>query len=312
MQLETIIAPEVMASTLRDEDAQLAAWVEEFQLRFGPALKAVVLYGSYTRGARDSLTDFYVLIDSYRQTSLPRWHGWLNAVLPPNVYQSELTAGAGANAEVRRCKYALLPLAQFERRLARDFHSYFWARFAQPCQVLYCAEVATQARLLAALGEAVRRFHAEVGAVVDVPIKAANFWEQGLALTYGCELRTEAGTRTAQLVEANRAYCVRLTAAYAAERDWPLVAEDCYRVWGGRGRVSGNARWVLRRFWGKALSVLRLSKAALTFNDGLDYLLWKIERHSGIYIEPSAAQRRFPLLCAWPLFYRLYRLGAFR
>ena len=76
--------------------------------------------------------------------------------------------------------------------------------------------------------------------------------------------------------------------------------------------LFGSARWPLRKAFGKVLSVLRLVKAAATFNDGFDYLLWKIERHSGIYIEPTPAQRKLPLVLGWPLFWRLYRLGAFK
>ena len=59
-------------------------------------------------------------------------------------------------------------------------------------------------------------------------------------------------------------------------------------------------------------SVLRLFKAAFTFNEPLEYLLWKIERHSGLYIEPSDRQLRHPLIFAWPLLWKLKRQGAFR
>jgi hypothetical protein len=63
---------------------------------------------------------------------------------------------------------------------------------------------------------------------------------------------------------------------------------------------------------GKVLSFLRLCKAAITFSGGLDYLLWKIKRHSGVYIEPTRVQRKYPLVFIWPLLWRLYRQGAFR
>ena len=36
--------------------------------------------------------------------------------------------------------------------------------------------------------------------------------------------------------------------------------------------------WWLRRIQGKLLSILRLLKAALTFSEGFDYLIWKITR----------------------------------
>jgi len=60
------------------------------------------------------------------------------------------------------------------------------------------------------------------------------------------------------------------------------------------------------------LSTLRLAKAAFTFDGALEYLLWKIHRHSGIYLQPTPRQVRFPLLFAWPLLWRLWRQGAFR
>jgi hypothetical protein len=70
--------------------------------------------------------------------------------------------------------------------------------------------------------------------------------------------------------------------------------------------------WWFRRVQGKILSTLRLLKAAATFDDALDYLLWKIQRHSGVFIEPSRLQRRYPVIFAWPLLFRLWRKGAFR
>ena len=62
----------------------------------------------------------------------------------------------------------------------------------------------------------------------------------------------------------------------------------------------------------RVLSVGRLVKGALTFDDALDYILWKVERHSGVRVEASARQHRYPLIFAWPLVWRLYRRGAFR
>ena len=54
------------------------------------------------------------------------------------------------------------------------------------------------------------------------------------------------------------------------------------------------ASWWLRRFQGKILSTLRILKATLTFDGALEYLLWKIQRHSGIYIQPTELQRKYP------------------
>ena len=76
--------------------------------------------------------------------------------------------------------------------------------------------------------------------------------------------------------------------------------------------AAARRRWWWRRRLGKGVQVLRLCKAAYTFTDGLDYVLWKIEQHSGVRAEPSDWQRRHPLLAAPSLAWRLYRRRAFR
>ena len=63
---------------------------------------------------------------------------------------------------------------------------------------------------------------------------------------------------------------------------------------------------------GKLLSVLRLIKAAFTFRDGANYILWKIERHSGVHHSLTPWQARHPILASTVIFWQLYRKGAFR
>jgi len=297
--IEAIVAARHGVSEISD-DADLAALIRELQAKYGSSIKAVLLYGSYTRGSRDSLVDLYVLLDGYPD-SVPGAHAFANKVLPPNVYQLQAATGV-------RCKYALLPLRQFVRRLEHDFHSYFWARFAQPCQVLFVSDGVTAATLRSGLAAGVQRFLRESAALMSSQgsyreAQPLDLWRTGLALTYGCELRAESGDRADLLVDANTDYFCALAEAFVAGEPEQKLQ---------RAARLSSYRWALRKGWGKTLSVLRLTKAAFTFNDGFDYLLWKIERHSGIYVEPTPAQRRAPLLFAWPLFWRLYRLGAFR
>src|SRR5690606_5102431 len=140
---------------------------------------------------------------------------------------------------------------------------------------------------------------------------AERFWREGLALTYASELRAEASAGTAELYRCNRPHFDALLAAAAATPRVPLEREPDGRYRHRRDHGSAAAwRWRLRRAQGKLLSVLRLVKAAGTFDDPLDYLLWKIERHSGIRETPTERQRRHPLVFAWPLLWRLYRRGA--
>jgi hypothetical protein len=63
---------------------------------------------------------------------------------------------------------------------------------------------------------------------------------------------------------------------------------------------------------GTALSILRLLKASFTFDGGLPYLAWKIERHSGVKIEITPFMRRHPRLGALGALWRTRRRGGFR
>ncbi|MDH3642519.1 MAG: hypothetical protein OES38_10515, partial [Gammaproteobacteria bacterium] len=161
----------------------------------------------------------------------------------------------------------------------------------------------------------VRTFVRRVAPLVEGSCTAEDFWLRGFSLTYRAELRAESTSRGSTLFEHHAAY-YSLLLKHLADEGQHVVAGD-----GGRYRASllmaggpGSAavRWALVIALGKVLSVARLLKGAVTFDDPLDYILWKIERHSGIATEASVRQRRYPLIFAWPLVWRLYRQGAFR
>ncbi|MGD8976828.1 MAG: hypothetical protein PVG91_04430 [Gammaproteobacteria bacterium] len=293
------------------DDPRILSLLDVIRKRHGDALDAVLVYGSYLRGKRDTLLDFYILLRDF--TTLPsRWQGPACRLLPPNVYQIHVGTGADAS----RAKCATLLLSQFESALAKDFHSYFWARFAQPSRVLYCRDAAVRERLTLAIGDAARSFVRRVVPMLPDRFSGADLWVRGLGLTYRCELRTEDPAYARGLFEANQAYLKALTAALAdGELGYRAVGgdDDAYRSELTPSLRRRTARgWWIRRMQGKLLSGARIIKAALTFEDPLDYLLWKIERHSGVHVEPSPRQRRYPLIFAWGLLWQLYRKGAFR
>jgi len=143
--------------------------------------------------------------------------------------------------------------------------------------------------------------------------ESKDLWVRGLSLTYQCELRTENTGRAATLYQFNPLYYEQITREIA--EDSPLLSSlgQQYANQSGKlARMLSPVSWWLRRVQGKILSSLRLLKAAFTFNQPLEYLLWKIERHSGIHVEPSPRQLKHPLIFAWPLLWKLHRKGAFR
>jgi hypothetical protein len=291
-------------------DEQRDQLLGQIRQRYGRGLLAVLIYGSYLRGKRDTLLDFYVLLDSY--ASMPaRWQGWLAKALPPNVYQIR----HGDPPDEIRAKYALLTLGRFEHAVREDFHSYFWARFAQPCGILYSRDEEVRERVIEAICQSGKTFARHVVPRLPDEFEAKRIWVDGLGLTYQCEFRSEPPGHAEKLYGYWPAYYDSMTSLLAAQGlGFAATAEEgLYKNTSAPGiRRRSPLRWWLRKAQGKVLSTLRLLKAALTFDDALEYLLWKIKRHSGVYIEPTALQKKLPLIFAWPLLWRLYRRGAFR
>jgi hypothetical protein len=304
-----------------EEDSQghegIEPLISEIKHQYGESLVAILVYGSWLRGKRDTMLDFYVLVEDYR-TLGSMWQAWMCRLLPPNVYQIHHEATPGnADAGELRAKYALMTLKQFCRAMKHDFHSYFWARFAQPCEIIFVREESTRTSLENAFNTASATFLQRVLPSMPDLFSSRELWTGGLSHTYRCELRTESSNRPDSLYEFNPAYYEEVTRSMARLSSGPglsITAEnDRYSNQSSViARKCSAGVWWLRRVQGKLLSILRLMKAALTFNDPLQYLLWKIERHTGIYIKPSPRQLKYPLIFAWPLLLKLYKRGAFR
>lgn len=307
--LRALVAGQVLGSC-DFPDEQRDQLLNQIRQRYGRGVLAVLIYGSYLRGKRDTLLDFYVLLDSYG--SMPKaWQGWLAKALPPNVYQIH----HGTPPDEIRAKYALLSLDRFEYAVRRDYHSYFWARFAQPCGILYCRDEETRSRVIEAICQSTRTFVRRVTPRLPERFDSRQLWATGLSLTYQCEFRSEPPGHAEKLFGYWPDYYRAATRILAGQELGFQATEpaDTFRnVCSDRARKWSPAGWWLRRIQGKILSTLRIFKAALTFDGALEYLLWKIQRHSGVYIEPGELQKKYPMIFAWPLLWRLWRKGAFR
>jgi hypothetical protein len=245
----------------------------------------------------EGVLDFYVVVDSYRGAYPGRLLAWANAMVPPNVFHIM----APWRDHPVRAKYAVISMAQFRRGLSRQsLQTSLWARFAQPSRLIWVRDQVARAALRAALADAVVTMTAAVAPLLPPAADAAQLWLRGFRETYRAELRTEDAARARHLFEDSRA-------RYETITPWALAQT------GPTGsRRSAQIRWAGRRVLGKTLSVLRLVKGLFTFDGGIDYILWKIERHSGVRLPITPWQRRHPLLASPVFLWRLYRLGAIR
>ncbi len=253
------------------------------------------------------MVDLHVVVDDLR-AALGRRDAVLAAALPPNVYYMEHDTPAGR----LRAKYAVLSARQLRRACTPwRFDAYFWGRYAQPVGIVHARSADDRARLVESLLEASATFQGRTAPTIGRSFTGAELFERGLRLCYACELRAEGARRAAELVADDEAF-------YADSADAALADGPARRLDDGRfePRSPPVARvrlgWTVRVPVGKALSFVRLVKALATFDGGVDYIVWKLERHSGRRIEVPERVRRRPLVHLWPLVWRLWREGVFR
>lgn len=285
----------VRGEALRPAPTEVEALVEAARERFGGAIVAALFYGSCRqRGTAEGIIDLHVLVDDLEAalgTWGARWCRWL----PPNVHYLE----ASVDGVTVRGKVAVLSLRQFHRGVSRSaFHSYFWGRYAQPLTIVGAADPEP---LVGGLVEAVETLAWRAWPRLGGPVDAVAYWTGALRLSYRAELRPEGNDRPAALVAAYPAY-------------FRATGEAVLATHAARPGPTAGSRvdWALRIAWGKLLSLVRLLKGLATFEGGLDYVAWKLERHTGRRVEIPARVRRRPWLYVWPLVWRHWRKGTFR
>ncbi|MDX2479027.1 MAG: hypothetical protein QNK24_01670 [Desulfuromusa sp.] len=305
----------------RSQEAQtvppgISALVDAARGNHGDSVCAVLFYGSCLRSgnADDGLADLYLLVDDYRKAFKNRTMAFLNQLLPPNVFYLEVPF----QGRVLRAKYAVLSLADFRNGTECWFHSYLWGRFSQKCGLIYSRDDGVTLQVQEALAFATMTFIKRALPQMEATFTARDLWSRGLSLSYRSELRPEQPDGATRLFDIDPEYyqeltCAALDAAPYAVAVMPAEKSSRYQVEiPTRVRHLNNLGWRVRALQGKLLSVLRLLKGLLTFKGGVDYILWKIERHSGVRVEVGPSLRRVPPLAIFVIFWRLYRRGAFR
>lgn len=316
------VVPKELLNAIRDRSVlppppAVAALADRLRASWGDPVQAILFYGSCLRTGEDrgGMVDLYLIVDRYHGAYLsPIWAS-LNKLLPPNVFYLEIPF----EGRVVRAKYAVLSLADMEQGVSTAwFHPYIWGRFAQPTALVYARRPAVADRICALLGQAVLTFLARVIPRLPEEFSTQELWLRGLTLSYRTELRAERPEKMGALYHSAAGHYARITAAALPALPFTVetIAGNEGHLYRPRISAAGRKRcrfaWKLRSVQGKVLTLLRLLKGAFTFTGGLDYILWKIERHTGLRTEVPPRLRRRPILALCVLGYRLYRRGAFR
>ncbi len=300
----TVPAPEGMSPLINDI-------LEEY----GDAVRTVVFYGSCLQKGDifDGLVDLYIIVDSYRNAFGAGLEAMAARLIPPNVYYIE----SACNGKRIRSKYAVISMWHLRRAVSMKwFHSYFWARFCQPSALVYTADKKVADELAETCANSVMTMLTRIIPCNNTEFTTTDLWKKGLNLTYSAELRPERPERVEKLVDLESEWFEAVTEPAMNALPFKVVRLNKTRPVRWKALVNRGTRffcrlaWRARRIQGKCLSIVRLAKAAFTFKGGVDYIVWKIERHSGVTVEVSPFLRRHPILAMVTLSLRIFKSGS--
>ncbi len=254
-------------------------------------VQSIFVYGSTLRGVAysETLIDYYVTVSKTEDYAIGFFSKAFASVAPPNVYFAELEFGG----QTLRAKYAVVPVGDLWHRV-RPSHTnpYFWVRFCQPMRLVYVASESARQQANQVVIDACQTAYGYACGLLNSG-SAEQKWTALFSETYFTELRPEHPDRASQIVSNQRTHFQSIAAS--------LPKADPLRT-----------NWGHERLRGKALTVLRLIKAATTFASGVDYVAWKIERHTGQKIPLTPWQRRHPILAGLLLLPSLLKKGVIR
>ncbi len=287
---------------------------------FGPTTSAIIHYGSHAQrsDARpESAHDFFVIVDQYRAAfrSLrasgatgvsPTLATVLAHVLPPNV----VAITCHTDGVERHAKCAVLSHRHLQRDAAGRARDHFTqGRLFQHVQLAWTRRPADRGDAVAALAEIRARTFAWGRPYLPSEFTTEEYCRVLLETSYAAEVRPEGGERIGQLLAAQRQTLVdiydRLLQTLTAER---ILLRDG-KVYRHTARVTPLERASVALYFkrSKLRATARWFKYIALYDNWLDYIVLKISRRSGISVELTERERRWPLIFLWPKALRYLR-----
>jgi hypothetical protein len=278
---------------------------------------AVVGYGSwYVNGLRKptSFADVYLVVDDYRAFHARAFHGWMNRVLPPNVY---FVWSDGEGHRRIRGKYNVISAADVERECGPGLRDVYNAgRLTKLVWIAWVRDDATRGWLVDQLVRALCTLTPMALSLLPERFTDERFSLELLGLSFRGEARLEGWERVRALRDAH-------TAEYAEIHHTLLESfadtTGLIETHPGGARKRPDARWpaiaraaqrVLRR--SRCRGYLRWPRIVLTEPNLVDLAVDEAERKAGVRIHVTPRLRRHPLVYGLPEFLRVLRERAGR
>ena len=280
---------------------------------FGDGTVAIIHYGSHAQHSdarRESAFDFFVIVDRYREAyeSLARSVGTsyspltaslLSRVLPPNV----IAVTDVSHAPPLSAKCAVLSLQDLRRACSPSAGDHFVrGRLFQYVQLAWTRDSAARAAVTDAIIEARVGTFGWGLASLPAEFDAEHYFRALLERSFSGEIRPERGGRIDALLGAQRDIVLRVyngLLQHLADEKILAKSGNVYRLTKPvRALRRMRTGWYFRS--SKVRATARWMKYVVLYDDWLDYVVRKIARRSGVAIELTARERRWPLIFLWP------------
>jgi len=303
-----------LAAGLDDPPAPDATTLAAMLARsFGESTVAIIHYGSHAQHSdarRESAFDYFVIVDRYRAaydslartvgTSFsPRIAALLNHVLPPNV----IAVTDRSHSPPLAAKCAVLSLPDLERACSRRARDHFVrGRLFQYVQLAWTRDADARTMVTNAIIDA--RVGSFVWGLAALPpaFDAEQYFRALLERSFSGEIRPERGGRIDALLGAQREVVLRVYDALLQQLARETILQPRGNVYQLTKPVQGfqklRATWYFRR--SKLRATARWMKYVVLYDDWLEYVVRKVARRSGVTIELTARERRWPLIFLWP------------
>ncbi|MBK5187202.1 MAG: hypothetical protein JJD97_03095 [Gemmatimonadaceae bacterium] len=280
---------------------------------FGDGTVAIIHYGSHAQHSdarRESAFDFFVIVDRYRDayeslartvgtSYTPRTAAALNHILPPNV----IAVTDVSHVPPLAAKCAVLSLKDLRRECSTNARDHFVrGRLFQYVQLAWTRDPESERAVTDAIIDA--RVGSFAWGLPSLPptFDAEHYFRALLERSFSGEIRPERGGRIDALLGAQREVVLRVYDALLQQ----LADETILAKRGNVYQLTKPARSLQSLRTGlyfrssKMRATARWMKYVVLYDDWLDYVVRKVARRSGVTIELTARERRWPLIFLWP------------
>ena len=280
---------------------------------FGPAAAAVIHYGSHAQrsGARpESAHDFFVIVDRYadayralraaaRTRFAPATATLLAHVLPPNVVRLV----APLEPRTMQAKCAVLSTRDLARACSARAKDHFTqGRLFQQVQLVWTRDAASRVAVTDALVAARARTFAWGRPFLPARFDVDRYCRVLLETSFGAEIRPEQGDRVTQLLAAQQDTLRHVYGALLEHLAATSILAQESNVYRQLVPVTAAERLRVRLYFARSMarSTARWGKYIALYDNWLDYIVQKIARRTGVAIELTERERRWPLIFLLP------------